>query len=328
MSSPSPSVNRATSAAEVTDALARIRQAKVRRLLGNTLATSAVVGVGAQGLTACAVDSGDEVAAEQEQAATDWTRGEGERNTAMVQYRGDFWTESSQCNTRAGCMVLDAVLKVFVKPVAAANLDTKRVGVVFRLPYWEPDEYATATGTYFSTVGDMEEWHVRIRMRPWERPLIPVFNAWYQDGLGHTYYDDNEGEYHVAAGHDRPLSQAWCCIEEANDVQVTDQGVEGGIGLRVVDLDWDKEIEIVWTTDQWQTANTYGLGDGLNAWYWTRDLYSGQDVFRIDLDIPGDVEQFEYAVVYRHGVVNGAVPYEFWDNNGGNNYVVTRGAPQ
>jgi hypothetical protein len=46
-------------------------------------------------------------------------------------------------------------------------------------------------------------------------------------------------------------------------------------------------------------------------------------MWKIPLNIAGtDVAAFEYAIVYKHGVVNGATTYEFWDNNGGGNYVV------
>jgi hypothetical protein len=50
----------------------------------------------------------------------------------------------------------------------------------------------------------------------------------------------------------------------------------------------------------------------------------GRERWEIDLDLPADgATRFEYAVVYRHGIVNGAKTYEWWDNNGGANYAVT-----
>ncbi len=317
-------------------ALQRIRRAKLKRLLNGGVATSAVATLAVQGLGACAVDDEGATTLDQTEVApnvpapgdgkADWAQYEGERNTDMVVYRGEYWTEQSDCNTRAGCMSLDLILKVFVKPVPAANLDAKRVGVVFRLPSWEPGRTATAMGSYYSSYDGMEEWHVRIRMRQWDGTIIPVFNAWYQDGLGHTYYDDNMGEFHAADGWGQAIHQLWW---NGTDVQVNDSGVSGQIVVRVADLDWDKELDLVWTTNDWQDVHISGLGSpsDKNAWFWVEDSYYGRDVFRMNLNIPGSYEEFEYAIVYRHGVTNNAIPYEFWDNAGGYNYTVTRGGP-
>ena len=70
--------------------------------------------------------------------------------------------------------------------------------------------------------------------------------------------------------------------------------------------------------------SVFGIGDGANKWRWVGDGWGGVDRFRIDVDIAGATDRFEYAVVYRHGVVNDATPYEYWANGGGSNYVVTR----
>ena len=68
-----------------------------------------------------------------------------------------------------------------------------------------------------------------------------------------------------------------------------------------------------------------GGADEHNKWFWVSDEYAGYEKWELSLliaeDIPED-GQFEYAIVYRHGVVNDAETYEFWDNNNGNNYVV------
>ncbi len=81
------------------------------------------------------------------------------------------------------------------------------------------------------------------------------------------------------------------------------------------------------TTDGWDTVIQLGMGQAgdVNRWYWAEDYpWSGRERWQLDLDLPQGGEAFEYAVVYRHGVVNGARTYEFWDNNFGANYVVPR----
>ena len=66
-----------------------------------------------------------------------------------------------------------------------------------------------------------------------------------------------------------------------------------------------------------------------NRWYWVEDFpwSAGRERWQIDVDLPGGAARFEYAVVYRHGVVNGARTYEFWDNNFGANYAVDAAPP-
>ncbi len=263
----------------------------------------------------------------------DWAQAEGERNTEMVAYTGEYFTEYAVCYERF-CNSVDTILKVFVKPTPGANIDSKRVGIVAGRPGYEGS--ATFLGTYFSTHPDgLEEWQVRVggRSSSWGGyfPLF-LFTAWYQDGTGKTYYDDNQGEFHPVCAQNRysVLSQVWCCSDELTNVRIDDSGVTGKIRLLLSDLDYDKDLRLVWTTDAWATVNEYAIGEGneANAWRWVQDAWNGQEYWEINLAIPGDFQTFEYAIVYRHGVVNDARPYEFWDNNGGRNYVVTRVNPE
>jgi hypothetical protein len=255
-----------------------------------------------------------------EEEAADWAQYEGQRRTDMVSYTGTFWSECKQPNTRFGCGSVDLVLKVRVRPVAGANIDWKRVGVVYRSPF-DPTE-RTANARYFTTWGDGdEEWHVPVSVPTWQRTIL--FDVWYQDGAGHTYFDDNFGELHVANdGHD---SQVMRMEPWRNTLQLTEQGLKGSLSLQLMDLDYDKEIQLVGTTDDWQTVIELGMGGpgSVNRWYWAEDYaWSANERWQIDIDIPGAFSRFEYAVVYRHGVVGGARTYSFWDNNFNQNYFI------
>lgn len=255
--------------------------------------------------------------------ADGWLDYEGQRNTDMVSFLGETWHEYYDCNTRGGCMGVAMFIKVRVQPVVGSDLDYKRVGVVFRSPGGEP---VTAMGSYFTTYSDGgEEWHVRVDRRSWESGVFR-FDAWYQDGLGNTFIDDNAGEGHVATHHGNysVIRHYW---DPAEGLTVDGDGVQGRLSFHVADLDYDKDIRMIWSTDGWATANEFGLGDGFtpnNVMHWTEDLWNGYERWAINVDLPGDFERFEYAVVYRHGVVNDADVYEFWDNNGGYNYVINR----
>ncbi len=250
----------------------------------------------------------------------DWVQYEGQRNTEMVSYFGSFWAECANVNTRFGCSDVDVMLKLKVKQVQGADLNHKEVGVVWK----NPQDYGerTAYGYYFSSLPDgYEEWHVRVTVPAWRDYF--TFNAFYRDGAYHTFYDDNQGEYHVInAGPDSQIIrvQPW-----ENTVVVDGEGVSGKVSLRISDLDWDKRITMLATVDGWNTVLEYGMGESgeNNKWYWSQDVYNGE-VWHIDLDIPGDYQELQYAVVYHHGVINDATEYGFWANNGGQNYSVKR----
>lgn len=261
---------------------------------------------------------------------TDWAQYEGSRNTDMVAFNGEFWNEAKACYDRF-CGAADVILKLYVQPVEGADHHRKRVGIVLRRPGF--DEQRTFTGDYFATNGGKEEWHVRVGSSYAWSDYFPLFafTAWYQDGKGNTYYDDNHGEFHAVCSGERyrALSQVWCCQDLITDVKLDSNGVSGSIRALVADLDYDKEVVLRWTTDDWATFDDYTMGNeaDVNAWHYVRPGYGGAELWEINLSIPGDFEKFEYAILYRHGVKGEARRYEFWDNNGGRNFVVTRADP-
>jgi len=256
----------------------------------------------------------------------DWAQYEGQRNTDLVSYTGDSWSICRQPNTRFGCGSLDLVVKLRVRPVAGADLAWKRIGAVYKSPADNLER--TAVGYYVTTWGNGdEEWHVPMPVQSWQTTV--TFDAWYQDGAGETWFDDNQGELHVVntgPSYDVVRVEPW-----TSTVVVGDAGVQGSLTLQLTDLDYDKQVAIVATKDGWNTVIELGLGapGETNRWYFVEEFpwSQGRERWQIDLDLPGAADAFEYAVVYRHGVVNGARVYEFWDNNFGSNFRVER-APQ
>jgi hypothetical protein len=291
-------------------------EAALARLRRRSAAVGGTVILTLPAASACIEPSPDLAAVDQ----YDWAQYEGQRDTRMVQFTGQ-WSSSCQYNSRFGCGSMLISLSVRVKPADHADLDWKRVGIVYRTP--EDQTERTALGSYVKAYdnGD-EEWRVSFST-PGSTPVI-VFDAWYQDGAGKTWIDDNQGEFHVintGPGYTVVRVEPWL-----STVAVGPTGVSGKISIQLADLDYDKQLEIVATKDNWQTTLHFGTGAAgdKNKLYWVQDYaYSGREQWQIDVDVPGGTDAFEYAVVYRHGIVNNARTYEFWDNNFGSNYRVT-----
>jgi hypothetical protein len=296
---------------------------RMRRRAGNVLiGAPAFVGALAMGGPQLGCDATPTVGEEE---AADWAQYEGQRRTDMVSYLGTFWSECKQPNTRFGCGSIDMVLKVRVRPTAGADIAWKRVGVVWKSPFEGTER--TAGGRYFTTWADGdEEWHVPVTVSTWQRTIL--FDVWYQDGAGHTYFDDNGGELHVA--NDGPDANVMRLESWRTTLQLTSEGLHGQLSLQLADLDYDKEVMLVGSTDDWQTIIELGIGSpgSVNRWYWAEDYpWSANERWQLDIDIPGDFQRFEYAVVYRHGVVGDARTYSFWDNNFNQNWAVERSIP-
>lgn len=254
---------------------------------------------------------------------SDWAQNEGVRDEGKVHYYHESWshteTTGQSCGSRGcygGTTTTTFFVKLRVQPVWGADLDAKRVGVVYRDIN---GTQGTALGHYFTTHGDgYEEWHVPVQLSGYHSVI--AFNAWYQDGAGNpTAYDDNSGELHVATTTGALMvRQVW----GETDVMIDDAGIHGSIVLDVTDVDYDKDIRLVYTTDNWATQHELVIGpDQLNAWHFVSDSpYGNSERWALELELPGSFDHIEYAIVYRHGVVNGADQYEYWDNNYGQNY--------
>ncbi len=267
---------------------------------------------------ACA--TGPDATAEED--SFDWAQYEGKRDTSMVSYTGSWSQNCTGQNTRFGCGSVAVHLKVRVKPQQNVDLNWKRVGVVYRSPNDLTDRTAVGTYSYTYPNGD-EEWDVTVTTPSWKTTIM--FDAWYQDGKGGTFMDDNMGEFHVVnAGPDYQMLRVEPWL---NSVKLDDQKLAGKVSLQVADLDFDKQIELIGSKDGWQTVLQMGIGNAgdKNKWYWVENFSDGRQRWQLDIDLPADgASRFEYAVVYRHGVVNGAKTYEFWDNQGGGNYKVDK----
>lgn len=308
--------------------LLHLRESALRHLKKGSALGAAVISA-APGMGACVSDGSMPQSAEEHgtsQLGTgelDWAQREGQRNPGMIRFDGSSWHEFVNCGSRGGCMGVDVWVKLLVSPQAGADLNQKRVGLEYRTA----DTSGQSIARYFTTYHDgpnagMEEWQAKVYLRTWEMPVF-TFNAWYQDGAGHTFFDDNDGELHAASyrGEQAVIQHSESTLE------VTPSGVRGKVSVILADLDFDKQLQMVYALDGWQDpAPVFGMGEPneKNTWHWVGDLWNGYERWEIDVDLPGNYSTFEYAIAYRHGVKGQARPYAYWANGGGRNYIVHR----
>ena len=79
-----------------------------------------------------------------------------------------------------------------------------------------------------------------------------------------------------------------------NTVAVGASGVTGRLSVQLADLDYDKQLELVASKDDWQTTLRLGIGapSDKNKVYWVEDFpYSGRERWQIDLDLPGGADE-------------------------------------
>ena len=238
----------------------------------------------------------------------DWVQRSGIRDTAQVHFYKEYWRDLSSCNSRFGCRSITVFIKLRVKPTIGADLSKKKVGVVFReIGRADP---VTAVGSYFATHGDgYEEWHVPVKSDAFRGTFL--FTAWYENGAGGTYYDDNDGQRYAISWRDvdwQTVAQDYA----ASTARFDATGVHGPLVFVVQDLDFTKALKLIYSTDNWVTSRELPMGaaGSPNLLYWKNDIDQDFERWQVDLDLPGSFTGFEFRLVYRHGT-GGGVPAEF-----------------
>lgn len=298
-------------------ALLRSPSARTAVAAGGTLA-------GLLGLAGCD-PAAPEAARPEDTAATrqtiiaygqkDWAQNLGTRDTARVRYYDEFWRDYSDCSGRYGCMSVTVFVKLLVRPEWGADLSKKKVGAVFREV--GKNDPITTTGTYFATRPDgTEEWHVPIKSTRHEGAF--TFTAWYEDGKGGRFYDDNNGELYALAWNDAwkdysTLRQDYPETTASHLTAGMNPGAFGTLAFIVEALDYDKDVSLQYSTDNWATSVTLPMGTlgDKNKVFWNKNLGADYEQWKVELEVPGTFTDFQFKLVYRHGVVAGARTSEF-----------------
>ncbi|MBI5535264.1 MAG: hypothetical protein HY898_21230 [Deltaproteobacteria bacterium] len=240
----------------------------------------------------------------------------------VVRYQQSFWIDSRSQDARGALREVDLFLRIGVMRPEGADGEARQAGVVYKL--LGSSDRRKQEGVFARRLpSGEEEWQVRLCLQASSPGVVPFF-AWYDDGRGGVFYDDNARQLHVVL-----WKEGFEVVRhefEATNVELTDAGVRGTLSVLLADLEYHKEVGLVWTTDGWKTHQEFGTGPAaVNMWHWVRDAFEGFQQWQIVLDVPGSFDAFEYAIVYRHGAVQGAVRQEFWADNGHRNFVVRRG---
>jgi hypothetical protein len=253
----------------------------------------------------------------------DELRDKGRRAPDIVHYLQSFWIDSRSRKAPGAMHEVDVFLRVGVRRPQGVDAEGRRAGVVYKL-LGSADRHVQEGVFARKLESGEEEWQVRLCLHETSPGVVPFF-VWYDDGRGQVYYDDNARQLHVVV-----WKEGFEVVRhefESTTLEVTDAGVRGTLSVLLADLEYDKEVGLVWTTDGWKTHQEFGTGEApIHAWHWVRDAFEGFQQWQIALDLPGSFEAFEYAIVYRHGAVEGATRFEFWADNGHRNFVVRRNA--
>lgn len=205
-------------------------------------------------------------------------------------------------------------IKLRVKPNASADLSKKKIGVVYREA--GRADPVTTVGNYFTTHGDgYEEWHVPVKSDTFRGTFL--FTAWYEDGVGGTFFDDNSSQRYAIQWQ----SSDWQTLSQDYSVTTArfdSTGVRGPIGFIVQDLDFDKVLKFVYSTDGWATSRELPMGPAgsKNILSWKNDVDQDFERWQVDLDLPGSFSTFSYKLIYRHGTGGGVSPAEFSFSSG------------
>lgn len=154
---------------------------------------------------------------------------------------------------------------------------------------------------------------------------------------GQEYWDNNDWNNYVTGG---PFTNEYGTFNKTykgtilrEDIQVlvnTDKTTynqygTGGAGFNpsvvVRNIGYEKEVEVVYTTDGWNTVQVVPLeyvDESKQPSQWAEDTEYGTERWRTNINLYEYPETIEYAIVYK---VNGQ---EYWDNNFGENYTIIK----
>lgn len=143
---------------------------------------------------------------------------------------------------------------------------------------------------------------------------------------GQEYWDNNNGQnYEIIGVAGRYLSEGVnVSVYNSNLYQYNlSQNASLFIDVDVKNLNYNKDVEVVYTTDGWKTSNKSKLSFQSYFAVGPKQMLVSPNSFGVEkwtasINLPTSVQTVDYAIVYR---VNGQ---EYWDNNFGKNYRVTK----
>ena len=139
------------------------------------------------------------------------------------------------------------------------------------------------------------------------------------DVEGTTYIDNNNGQQYTLEERDGVfLGEGINLFRDRHYSYISGRG-RFVVGVDVRNLAYEKQVTLVYTTDNWATVRTHDLHHEPKFYFGTTQYIPSPNVHNVErwsgaVNFTGPAPNFKYAIRYR---VNGQ---EYWDNNYGRNY--------
>lgn len=241
----------------------------------------------------------------------DWAQRTGRRDSDRITYRGQV-IRSPETAPR---------LDIEIQPIAGVAIEARQAGIVYRHPDSD-DEPVVRTGSFSSATADGHEvWSLSFNWSDLSRPAL--FTAWYLDGQGNIFYDDNMGQLHVVTA--MPLNHwrangtrsDYDCLRRrrpalnllipetlspaANADRFADGGFRGTFEISAPDLGFESEVVLIWSADGGGTTTASPM-------HCLGQIAPDRQRWGLDLEVP-HATGLDFQVLYRHGIADGARPY-------------------
>jgi hypothetical protein len=178
-----------------------------------------------------------------------------------------------------------------------------------------PSGWQGVSAQFVRTAGDNQEIWEAYTNSGFDRFAVKV------EMSGQTYWDNNGGSDYAIVGTG---------VQLYNDVDVLQWGTPYlypqssylWIAANLRNLSYDKQVDVVYTTDHWSTVQVAPLSYGATQYYgygWASSPNdAGVEYWTGAIDVGAATPSVEYAIAYEAG------DETRWDNDFGANYVVNR----
>jgi hypothetical protein len=139
---------------------------------------------------------------------------------------------------------------------------------------------------------------------------------------GVTYWDNNNGANYTIETDAGPMLANGVNVDVFQPTAYTSASGSSFYGtVDVRNLDYNKSVTIIYTTDDWATTNTVAATYGGSPFHYGYGSFDNPNIYNIErwrfnVSLPSGISEIEYCVSYD------VLGTTYWDNNEGANYVI------